>query len=422
MIKRRFEQNPARAAAATTRLSARVVGFVALVAASVVPNSSLAADFAVLSYNVRGLPPEGSVVDRTAQIAQIASLLEDFHTPATPYAGIPSLVAIQEAFYGPYFTTLTDPATVNFPDIPDKDSGGPTSIGDGLSILSDFKLDPFSRRPWDDCFGTMGEDGSDCDTNKGFTLATVAFDELVSVDVYTLHADAGQDERSREARRGNLRQLITAINSETPEERAVIVLGDFNSRYTRFDDDVAQEVLSAVGLKDVWVQLRRGGIVPSAGPDINADCATNPATGNCELVNKVLYRSGKSVVLIPKTYNVLKSMFSDDSDNDLSDRYPVAVKFSYLAPTQTTTTTSSTSTSTSTLLIPLLCGDATGDDSVKATDALAVLKAAVGGNQCDGVKKLCVCDVNASGTVTASDALAVLKAAVGQALVLRCVC
>ena len=419
MIKRHFEQSATRIAAAMAHLSSNTLGLVALFAACVVPSPSPAADFAVLSYNVKGLPPE-VIEDRTQQIAQIAPLLEDFHTPAAPYAGIPSFVALQEAFDKSYFATLTDPATVNFTYIPDKDSGGPASIGDGLAILSDFKLDPFARRPWENCFGTMGEDGSDCDTNKGFSLGTVILDDLVSVDIYTLHADAGQDEKSREARRANLRQLIAAIKNETPEERAVIVLGDFNSRYTAFDNDVAQEVLSEVGLKDVWVQLRRGGVVPTAGPEINADCATNPATGNCELVDKVLYRSGKSVVLIPKTYNVLKAMFSDESNIDLSDHYPVAVKFSYLAPSETTTTTSSTSTST--LLIPLLCGDSNGDDSVKATDALAILKAAVGGNQCDGIKKLCVCDVNTSGTVTASDALAVLKVAVGQAVVLNCVC
>ena len=67
-----------------------------------------------------------------------------------------------------------------------------------------------------------------------------------------------------------------------------------------------------------------------------------------------------------------------------------------------------------------LCGDSNLNDSVTASDALAVLKAAVGGDECQQLP--CVCDVNGSGTITASDALADLKRAVGQLLVLTCQC
>jgi len=51
-----------------------------------------------------------------------------------------------------------------------------------------------------------------------------------------------------------------------------------------------------------------------------------------------------------------------------------------------------------------------------ASDALFVLRTAVGNVSCD----LCVCDVNDSGTITASDALIVLQFAVGQPVVLNC--
>jgi len=44
------------------------------------------------------------------------------------------------------------------------------------------------------------------------------------------------------------------------------------------------------------------------------------------------------------------------------------------------------------------------------------LRAAVGASVCE----LCVCDVNGSGEVTASDALAVLQAAVGLDVTLDC--
>lgn len=63
-----------------------------------------------------------------------------------------------------------------------------------------------------------------------------------------------------------------------------------------------------------------------------------------------------------------------------------------------------------------LCGDASLDGELTASDALLVLKVAVGSGQCD----LCICDVNGTGTITSPDALLVLKFAVGQSVVLDC--
>lgn len=62
------------------------------------------------------------------------------------------------------------------------------------------------------------------------------------------------------------------------------------------------------------------------------------------------------------------------------------------------------------------CGDTNADRKVLASDALTVLKAAVGSVECDN----CICDANASGSTTSSDALAVLRKAVGQAVSLAC--
>ncbi len=63
-----------------------------------------------------------------------------------------------------------------------------------------------------------------------------------------------------------------------------------------------------------------------------------------------------------------------------------------------------------------LCGDANSDGRITATDALAVLKNAVGLGVCSAA----VCDVNSSGGVTATDALLVLQKAVGVAVTLDC--
>ncbi|MBI5506252.1 MAG: hypothetical protein HY899_15760 [Deltaproteobacteria bacterium] len=73
-------------------------------------------------------------------------------------------------------------------------------------------------------------------------------------------------------------------------------------------------------------------------------------------------------------------------------------------------------TTTTTTLPAVMCGDATGDGAIKASDALLTLRSAVGSSTCDPT----ACDVNDSGVVTASDALAILKAAVGQTVELHC--
>ncbi|RMD84331.1 MAG: hypothetical protein D6815_04475 [Candidatus Dadabacteria bacterium] len=64
----------------------------------------------------------------------------------------------------------------------------------------------------------------------------------------------------------------------------------------------------------------------------------------------------------------------------------------------------------------LPCGDATGDGSIKATDALAALRASVGGAECLET----VCDATGDGRVVATDALVILKRAVGQLSTIEC--
>lgn len=62
------------------------------------------------------------------------------------------------------------------------------------------------------------------------------------------------------------------------------------------------------------------------------------------------------------------------------------------------------------------CADPTGDGKPTATDALIVLKAAVGGATCDP----CLCDINGDAAITATDAFRVLRIAVGQDIPLEC--
>jgi hypothetical protein len=63
------------------------------------------------------------------------------------------------------------------------------------------------------------------------------------------------------------------------------------------------------------------------------------------------------------------------------------------------------------------CGQpSTTGETPKSSDALAILRSAVGISTCD----LCVCDVNESGTKTSGDALLTLRRSVGQNVALVC--
>jgi hypothetical protein len=64
------------------------------------------------------------------------------------------------------------------------------------------------------------------------------------------------------------------------------------------------------------------------------------------------------------------------------------------------------------------CGDAASPAGITTSDALFVLRSAVGAEICQD----CVCDVDGSGLTSSTDALVVLRKAVGQSPVLRCAC
>jgi cysteine-rich repeat protein len=112
----------------------------------------------------------------------------------------------------------------------------------------------------------------------------------------------------------------------------------------------------------------------------------------------------------------------------------------------TTSTTTSTSTSTTTLpddcgngivdgeedcddgndddgdgcdsgCIGIVCGDANGNDTVQSSDALLVLRAAIGQAIACPVE---VCDADGDEVLRASDSLRVLRRAVGQSVVMVC--
>jgi hypothetical protein len=307
--------------------------FLRLLAAAALGSASAdAAPLQVVTFNTFGLPPvQGFVPDRTAEFAAIAPLLETLHAQ-----GPPTVLALQEVFHAPYYSTLTNPATHTYPDVTAKDNGGPSGIGDGLTLMSDPVIDFFTRTQWADCFGTGGLNGSDCDTNKGFVFARITLAPGAELDLYTLHADAGQDTSSRAARQANILQLIASINTNS-SGRAVIVLGDTNSLYTRSTDNIGL-VLSSLGLQDAWIETALGGATPGFGAANNTGCppprgnatggAVNASGSTCELVDKIFFRGSAQLQLSLLDYEVLLN-FVDGNGAPLSDHLPVTAMFDY---------------------------------------------------------------------------------------------
>jgi endonuclease/exonuclease/phosphatase (EEP) superfamily protein YafD len=91
--------------------------------------------------------------------------------------------------------------------------------------MSRFPYDDWERVTWND------RNGVDVLTPKGFTMARVRLQDGVYVDVYNLHTQAQTADADLAARRKNILQLIGTIESVSAG-RAVIVMGDTNTRYT----------------------------------------------------------------------------------------------------------------------------------------------------------------------------------------------
>lgn len=267
-----------------------------------------AGSFTALTYNVAGLPAafggEGEINN-----VFVSPLLNGY-----------DLVVVQEDFF--FHADLTH--AIDYPHVSEKDTSGAAGSGDGLLRMSQHPFSDFQRVTWVACFGFLTND-SDCLTPKGFSAARHELEPGVFLDVYNLHAEAGGDEGDLEARRAGLRQLVDFAEVYSAGN-AVLILGDWNSRYTRAGD-ILPEVIADLALGDVWVELARGGVFPAVGPALQ-DCA-DPAGGGCERVDKVLYRSSAALALMPLLYEVPHDEFLDAAGLPLSDHEPVRVGFAY---------------------------------------------------------------------------------------------
>lgn len=193
-------------------------------------------------------------------------------------------------------------------------------FGSGLNTLANFDWVDFTRVEWDTCSDASG---SDCLTPKGFTFMRARLDDGVYVDLYNLHTDAGTEDDDETARNANVAQVADYIDVWSVGN-AVMVFGDTNSRYSRTKDNI-RLFASQNGLTDAWVQLIRGGVVPT-----EETLCDNPSnTTYCEIVDKVLYRGSAVFSLEATFFDYLGNSFLQSDGNILSDHDPITVNLDW---------------------------------------------------------------------------------------------
>lgn len=190
--------------------------------------------------------------------------------------------------------------------------------GSGLNTLSNFDFTEFDRITWKSCASNEG----DCLTPKGFTYMRMSVAEGVTIDLYNIHAEAGNHRLDLKARRSNMKQLAKYMKSASAGQ-AVIVFGDTNSLYSRKEDNIR-----ILGLSDAWVENHYGGVIPTNAPYCH-DGPTDPVDEDkkCEALDKVLYKSGSDVSLNATSHAYVTERFLQENGDRLSDHNPVSVDF-----------------------------------------------------------------------------------------------
>ena len=272
------------------------------------PAQAAEGSFSALTYNIAGLPEflSSAPTPRRSATNEIGRRIDGF-----------DIVNVQEDFNYHAYLYETDVHAHRTPT-----SGG-VPFGSGLNSLHHQPYEALDRVTWDDCWINQ----ADCLTPKGFTFHRAQIAPGTWIDVYNLHADAGDDSLDEAARRGNLEQL-TAYISEHSAGNAVLVMGDTNTRYTAEGDRIS-DFAATNGLTDAWVELVRSGDEPDRGSPALGCPQVNPGV-ECEVVDKVLYRDGSGVDLSATSYRNLDADFREDGTGlMLSDHFPIAVDFTW---------------------------------------------------------------------------------------------
>lgn len=266
-----------------------------------------------MTYNVSGVPILGDTHSSqrkfigSGRMRAIADVLSKEDA---------DLVAVEEDFT--FNRALAGAMEDTYPNHTWSDAG--LFGSDGLNAFSKFPIYNVERVRWNVMYGVLS---GACDrlAEKGILYFVMELAPGAYVDCYVIHADCGHgvDYKSIYTRRDNFIQLREMI-AEKSEGRAVVVLGDFNSRYDREeDDDLYGTFVQPAGLKDAWAELENGGNY------IYNEETWSPTLE--ESLDKVMYRSGGGVEL--NAESVRHYDIEDENGASYSDHRSTRVTLSY---------------------------------------------------------------------------------------------
>lgn len=198
-------------------------------------------------------------------------------------------------------------------------SKGGIPLGDGLNIFSKKPVYNVKRTPWKKCFGYLAG-ASDRLAEKGILSSVIEIEEGIFVDFYIIHTDAAKDPKSLEARKDNFLQLSEMINSRK-EDRAIIVMGDYNTTFCLNEtDDPYTNLVKKAGLTDAWAEIHNGG-----NCDYNSGKEWNPTLK--ETLDRVMFKSGGGVELKAESYEYVE--FTNEKGETYTDHVSTRACLSY---------------------------------------------------------------------------------------------
>lgn len=201
---------------------------------------------------------------------------------------------------------------------------------DGLMACwkNDLTVTSATRTAWTQSFGKFSHANDEMVT-KGFRRYEVTLRDGTCIVVYNMHMDATLEEdeaennaeKDHEARMAQWAQLKADV-LEQLDDRPIIIAGDMNSIYGR--DDVKGEFIDAINatgratVSDVWVELTKNGIYPTAKTEAEA---------GDETLDKILYiNPSEDINIQPVSISIDREGYLYDG-KALGDHWPVAATF-----------------------------------------------------------------------------------------------
>ena len=300
--------------------------------------------FTAVALNVDGLPkkiatydlnPDGPGEDGTKKISQyLASKNYDFIGCSEDFNYNGSLMESLNNYYS--CGTIRNTLSITDIDYWQLIQGKIHVETDGLNLIWKNSKVSATNESWTKWNDTESTDGNQY-VNKGYRHYNVQLDGGPVIDVYILHMDAG-DTNATWSRELQWQQLAAAINS-SDHNRAKLIIGDTNSRYTREDiiANFINRLSSDFTMGDVWVDFYQNGIYPTTAMDNLTDQTDPTDFSKYEIVDKIIYinpKAANTVHLVPQTFHIEQdytygTVEGNDNTTPLGDHRPVVATFKY---------------------------------------------------------------------------------------------